>query len=135
MSDLTKMPHCIIAGATGSGKSVCINTIVMSIVLNARPDEIKLLMVDPKKVELTPYSKLPHMLAPVITEPAGACAALNWLVKEMEKRYEILKRLGVRNIEAFNKRTINKEFESCLSIGRFPKSSPTSSASSTNSPT
>ncbi len=88
MSDLTKMPHCIIAGATGSGKSVCINTIVMSILLNAKPDEIKMVMVDPKKVELTPYTPLPHMLAPVITEPQGACAALNWLVKEMEKRYD-----------------------------------------------
>jgi S-DNA-T family DNA segregation ATPase FtsK/SpoIIIE len=106
MSDLAKMPHCIIAGATGSGKSVCINTIVMSILLNAKPDEIKLLMIDPKKVELTPYTRLPHMLAPVITEPQGAAAALNWLVKEMEKRYEMLKLVGVRNIEAFNKRTI-----------------------------
>ncbi len=114
MSDLAKMPHCIIAGATGSGKSVCINTIVMSILLNAKPDEIKLVMVDPKKVELTPYSKLPHMLAPVITEPHGACAALNWMVKEMEKRYEILKLIGVRNIEAFNTRVINKEFEATL---------------------
>lgn len=116
MSDLTKMPHCIIAGATGSGKSVCINTIVMSVLLNLRPDEIKLILVDPKKVELTPYMKLPHMLAPVITEPQGACAALNWLVKEMEKRYEILKQLGVRNIEAFNKRTVNKDFEASLEI-------------------
>lgn len=114
MSDLTKMPHCIIAGATGSGKSVCINTIVMAILLNAKPDEIKLIMVDPKKVELTPYTRLPHMLAPVITEPQGACAALNWLVKEMERRYEILKLMGVRNIEAFNKRTINKDFEASL---------------------
>jgi len=114
VSDLTKMPHCIIAGATGSGKSVCINTIVMSILLNAKPDEIKLIMVDPKKVELTPYTKLPHMLAPVITEPQGACAALNWLVKEMEKRYDILKLLGVRHIDAFNKREINKDFEASL---------------------
>lgn len=114
MSDLAKMPHCIIAGATGSGKSVCINTIIMSILLNAKPDEIKLVMVDPKKVELTPYSKLPHMLAPVITEPSGACAALNWLVKEMEKRYEIFKLVGCRNIEAFNTRTINKELEESL---------------------
>ena len=94
MSDLAKMPHCIIAGATGSGKSVCINTIVMSILLNAKPDQIKLIMVDPKKVELTPYTMLPHMLAPVITEPQGAAAALNWLVKEMENRYDILKSVG-----------------------------------------
>jgi S-DNA-T family DNA segregation ATPase FtsK/SpoIIIE len=114
MSDLTKMPHCIIAGATGSGKSVCINTIVISIVMNAKPDEIKLVMVDPKKVELTPYSKLPHMLAPVITEPQGACAALNWLVKEMERRYELLKLTGHRNIEAFNTRKIHKEAEESL---------------------
>ncbi|MEC7839440.1 MAG: DNA translocase FtsK 4TM domain-containing protein [Chlamydiota bacterium] len=114
MSDLTKMPHCIIAGATGSGKSVCINTIVMSILMNAKPDEIKLIMVDPKKVELTPYSRLPHMLAPVITEPQGACAALMWLVKEMESRYEILKLTGVRNIDSFNNRKINKEVEDQL---------------------
>ncbi|MFI0435396.1 MAG: DNA translocase FtsK [Parachlamydiaceae bacterium] len=114
MSDLTKMPHCIIAGATGSGKSVCINTIIMSILLNAKPDQIKLIMVDPKKVELTPYTKLPHMLAPVITESQGAAAALNWMVKEMENRYEILKLLGVRNIDTFNKRTINPELEADL---------------------
>ncbi len=116
MSDLAKMPHCIIAGATGSGKSVCINTIVMSILMNARPDEIRLIMVDPKKVELTPYTRLPHMLAPVITEPQGAAAALNWLVKEMEKRYEILKLTGARNIEGFNNRKVNKELEESLDI-------------------
>ena len=114
MNDLSKMPHCIIAGATGSGKSVCINTIVMSILLNAKPDEVKLIMVDPKKVELTPYTKLPHMLAPVITEPNGACIALKWLVKEMEKRYELLKKIGVRNIAAFNTRSIDKDFEESL---------------------
>lgn len=114
MSDLAKMPHCIIAGATGSGKSVCINTIVMSIVYNARPDQIKLLMVDPKKVELTPYTRLPHMLAPVITEPAGACTALHWLVKEMENRYDLLKLTGVRNIDAFNSRKIDPDFEASL---------------------
>lgn len=114
MSDLAKMPHLIIAGATGSGKSVCINTIVMSIVLNARPDEVRLVMVDPKKVELTPYSPLPHMLAPVITEPSGACAALQWLVKEMESRYELLKLLGYRNIDSFNTRTPDAEKEASL---------------------
>lgn len=116
MNDLTKMPHCIIAGATGSGKSVCINTIVMSIVFECKPDEVQLLMVDPKKVELTPYSQLPHMIAPVITEPHGAYTALQWLVKEMENRYELLKQVGVRNIDAFNKRTIDKEKELALQI-------------------
>lgn len=116
MSDLSKMPHCIIAGATGSGKSVCINTIVMSIVMNARPDEIKLLMVDPKKVELTSYTQLPHMLSPVITEPQGAYSAMLWLVKEMERRYDLLKQIGTRNIEAFNTRTIDKNFEASLRI-------------------
>ncbi len=112
--DLCRMPHVIIAGATGSGKSVCINTIVMSILMTAKPDEIKLIMVDPKKVELTPYTRLPHMLAPVITEPAGACAAMAWLVKEMENRYEILKIVGYRNIKSFNSRKIDKEFEDSL---------------------
>ncbi len=116
ISDLSKMPHCLIAGATGSGKSVCINTVIMSILMNARPDEIKLVMIDPKKVELTPYTNLPHMIAPVITEAHGAYAALSWLVKEMQTRYDILKQLGVRNITAFNNRHINKELESSLSL-------------------
>ena len=88
----------------------------MSILMNARPDEIKLIMIDPKKVELTSYTRLPHMIAPVITEAHGAYSALNWLVKEMQMRYEILKQLGVRNILAFNNRQINPELESSLSI-------------------
>jgi S-DNA-T family DNA segregation ATPase FtsK/SpoIIIE len=116
MADLTRTPHMLIAGATGSGKSVCINTIVMSILMNSRPEEIKLLMIDPKKVELTQYSNLPHMIAPVITEPHGAYSALQWLVKEMQVRYEILKQLGLRNIGSFNSRKINKEFEASLNI-------------------
>ncbi|MEI6242631.1 MAG: DNA translocase FtsK 4TM domain-containing protein [Chlamydiota bacterium] len=116
VADLAKMPHCLIAGATGSGKSVCINTIVMSILMNSHPDEIKLLLIDPKKVELTQYSELPHMLAPVITEPHGAYAALHYLVKEMQTRYEILKQLGLRNILSFNNRVINKDLEASLSI-------------------
>lgn len=122
-ADLTKMPHMIIAGATGSGKSVCINTIVMSILMNAHPSEIKMLMIDPKKVELTAYSPLPHMLAPVITEATEAHAAFNWLVKEMERRYEIFRRLGLRNIAAFNERKINAEQEASLGI-EIPKELP-----------
>jgi DNA segregation ATPase FtsK/SpoIIIE, S-DNA-T family len=115
-ADLSKMPHLIIAGATGSGKSVCINTIVMSIVMNSRPDEIRLVMVDPKKVELTAYTHMPHMLAPVITEPKGAVSALNWLVKEMEKRYEIFRQLGIRNIQGFNTRERNVELEEAMDL-------------------
>jgi len=116
ISDLAKMPHLIIAGATGSGKSVCINTIIISILYNAKPDEVQLVMVDPKKVELTPYNNLPHLIAPVITEPHGAYTALQWLVKEMETRYEILKQMGVRNIDGFNTRKVDKEKESALKI-------------------
>lgn len=114
--DLTKMPHCIIAGATGSGKSVCINSIVMSILMTARPDEIQLLLVDPKKVELSAYTQLPHMIAPVITEAAGAYAALNWLVREMQYRYEVLKLLRLRNIMAFNHRKMKPVEEGELPI-------------------
>ena len=117
--DLVKMPHCIIAGATGSGKSVCINTIVMSILMNAAPDEVKLLMIDPKKVELTAYNDLPHMIAPVITEPEATYTALKWLVKEMERRYEILKQVGVRHIVAFNHRKPDLELEKAIS-GEIP---------------
>ncbi len=115
-SDLSRMPHLLIAGATGSGKSVCVNTIVLSILMNARPEEVRLLMIDPKKVELTQYSRLPHMIAPVITEPHGAYAALQWLVREMQTRYEILKQLGLRNIASFNSRKVKPDFESSLSI-------------------
>lgn len=114
--DLSKMPHCLIAGATGSGKSVCINTIIMSILMNASPDDIKLILVDPKKVELTPFSHLPHLIAPVITEPNGAYAALKWIVQEMQLRYEILKQLGVRNIHSFNTRKQDITLEQSLSI-------------------
>ncbi len=114
--DLTKMPHCIIAGATGSGKSVCINTIIMSILMTSKPDEVKLILIDPKKVELTPFTELPHMIAPVITEAHGAYAALNWLVKEMQHRYDLLKQLGLRNITAFNSRVPDKELESSLNF-------------------
>ena len=115
-ADLARMPHLLVAGATGSGKSVCINTIVMSILMNARPEQVKLLMIDPKKVELTQYSTLPHMIAPVISEPHGAYAALQWMVREMKSRYDILKQLGLRNITAFNSRRRNLSFEESLNI-------------------
>jgi S-DNA-T family DNA segregation ATPase FtsK/SpoIIIE len=104
VSDLTKMPHLLIAGATGSGKSVCINSIVASILYSKSPKDVRLLMVDPKIVELKIFNTLPHMLIPVVTEPKKVPAALKWLLAEMEQRYQIFAKVGVRNITGFNGR-------------------------------
>lgn len=104
VSDLTKMPHLLIAGATGSGKSVCINSIIASILYSKSPRDLRLLMVDPKIVELKIFNTLPHMLIPVVTEPKKVPAALKWLLKEMEQRYQIFAKCGVRNITGFNNR-------------------------------
>ena len=104
IGDIAKMPHMLIAGSTGSGKSVCINTIIMSILYKARPEEVRLIMVDPKMVELTAYNGIPHMLIPVVTDPKKAAGALNWAVQEMERRYKLFARYNVRNLEGFNKK-------------------------------
>lgn len=104
VSDLTKMPHLLIAGATGSGKSVCINSIVASILYSKSPKDVRLLMVDPKIVELKIFNSLPHMLIPVVTEPKKVPAALKWLLAEMEQRYQMFAKVGVRNILGFNGR-------------------------------
>jgi S-DNA-T family DNA segregation ATPase FtsK/SpoIIIE len=104
VSDLTKMPHLLIAGATGSGKSVCINSIIASILYSKSPKDLRLLMVDPKIVELKVFNSLPHMLIPVVTEPKKVPAALKWLLGEMEQRYQIFAKVGVRNIVGFNNR-------------------------------
>ncbi|GAB6156723.1 DNA translocase FtsK [Desulfosporosinus burensis] len=102
IADLTKMPHLLIAGATGSGKSVCINTLIHSILFNARPDEVKFLLVDPKMVELANYNGIPHLIAPVVTDPRKAAGALKWIVTEMETRYELFAAAGVRDIVRYN---------------------------------
>ena len=102
VTDIAKMPHGLIAGATGSGKSVCINSIVVSILYKASPDEVKLLMIDPKVVELGVYNGIPHLLVPVVTEPRKAAGALGWAVSEMEKRYQMFADRGARNIEGYN---------------------------------
>ena len=102
LADLTKMPHLLIAGATGSGKSVCINTIINSILFKARPDEVKFLLVDPKMVELANYNGIPHLIAPVVTDPRKAAGALKWIVTEMETRYELFAANGVRDIIRYN---------------------------------
>ena len=102
--DLAKMPHLLIAGATGSGKSVCVNALITSILMHARPDEVRLVLVDLKRVELAPYDGLPHLLQHVIVEPYEAKAALNWAVHEMEDRYKLLASHSVRNIAAYNEK-------------------------------
>lgn len=102
VGDLSKMPHTLIAGATGSGKSVCINALIISILYKYNPDEVKLLMVDPKVVELNVYNGIPHLLIPVVTDPKKAAAALNWAVNEMTNRYKLFAEAGVRNMESYN---------------------------------
>ena len=104
VADLKKMPHGLIAGATGSGKSVCINTILVSLLFKSAPRDVKLLLIDPKMVELAPYNKIPHLVSPVITDAKAATAALKWVVEEMERRYELFAHSGVREIERFNEK-------------------------------
>ncbi len=103
VADIGKMPHLLIAGATGSGKSVCINTLLMSILFRARPDEVKLILVDPKVVELGVYNGLPHLAIPVVSDPKKAAGALNWAVAEMLKRYNLFAAVGARDLASYNK--------------------------------
>ncbi|WP_408011024.1 DNA translocase FtsK [Pseudalkalibacillus sp. A8] len=112
LADLSKMPHLLIAGATGSGKSVCVNGIITSILLKAKPHEVKMMMIDPKMVELNVYNGIPHLLAPVVTEPKKAAQALKRVVNEMERRYELFSHSGTRNIEGFNNMIKRKNEES-----------------------
>ena len=102
VSDIAKMPHLLVAGATGSGKSVCINTLIMSILYKASPQEVKLIMIDPKVVELSVYNGIPHLLIPVVTDPKKAAGALNWAVAEMMKRYQLFEQYKVRDMDGFN---------------------------------
>jgi S-DNA-T family DNA segregation ATPase FtsK/SpoIIIE len=108
VSDLAKMPHLLIAGATGSGKSVCINTIIMSFLFRATPEDLRLILIDPKRVELTGYNNLPHLLGSVVTDSESALENLYWAVKEMERRYELLHDAGMRDINAYNEKAIQE---------------------------
>lgn len=108
VSDIKSMPHLLIAGSTGSGKSVCINSMIASILYKAKPDEVKLILVDPKVVELGNYNGIPHLLIPVVTEPAKAAAALNWAVVEMNERYNKFAKLGVRDLESYNEKMMHQ---------------------------
>ncbi|ERJ13623.1 DNA translocase FtsK [Haloplasma contractile] len=106
-SDISKMPHGLIAGSTGSGKSVCINNIIVSLLYNTKPDEVKLILIDPKMVELAPYNNIPHLLTPVITDPKTATASLKWAAEEMDRRYSVFARVGARDIKAYNSKRKN----------------------------
>ena len=116
LADIAKMPHVMIAGSTGSGKSVCINTIITSIIYHAKPSEVKFVMVDPKVVELSVYNGIPHLLIPVVTDPRKAAGALAWAVQEMEDRYSKFANKGVRDLKGYNK-AIEKENE----VGKLPQ--------------
>jgi len=104
--DIAKMPHVLIAGATGMGKSVCINSLLLSMLYKAKPDEVKFIMIDPKKVEFNIYNGIPHLLIPVVTDPKQAAGALMWAVEQMEKRYDMIEAARVRNIEAYNAKVL-----------------------------
>ena len=107
VADIAKMPHVLIAGATGSGKSVCINTLIMSILYKASPEEVKLIMIDPKVVELSVYNGIPHLMIPVVTDPKKAAGALNWAVAEMTRRYQAFADLHVRDMKGYNEKDPN----------------------------
>ena len=115
IADIAKMPHVLIAGSTGSGKSVCINTLIASILYKSKPSEVKLLMVDPKVVELSVYNGIPHLLIPVVTDPKKAAGALAWAVQEMEKRYHLFAEKGVRDLKGYNKAMRGE------TLGRLPQ--------------
>ena len=102
-ADLAKMPHLLVAGATGSGKSVCINTLITSVLFKAKPTEVKFILIDPKMVELSVYNDIPHLMVPVVTDAKKAASVLNWAVQEMEKRYGLIAQVGVRNMEGYNR--------------------------------
>ena len=112
VADIAKMPHLLIAGATGSGKSVCINTLIMSIIYKAKPEDVRLIMVDPKVVELSVYNGIPHLLIPVVTDPKKAAGALNWAVMEMTDRYKKFAELNVRDLKGYNEKVSQAEFAS-----------------------
>ncbi len=126
IADLDDMPHLLIAGTTGSGKTVCVNSLILSLLFKNSPADLKFVMIDPKMVELMPFNGLPHLLCPVVTDSKKAYTALNWVVGEMEERYRLLAKVGARNIESYNEKqeklpyivVIVDEFADLMSVAR-----------------
>src|SRR5574338_460145 len=118
VADLAKMPHLLVAGTTGSGKSVGINAMILSLVYKSEPSQVRLIMVDPKMLELSIYEGIPHLLAPVVTDMKHAANALNWCVAEMEKRYKLMAAVGVRNLAGFNKQVVEELADLMMVVGK-----------------
>jgi S-DNA-T family DNA segregation ATPase FtsK/SpoIIIE len=108
IADLASMPHLLIAGATGSGKTVCLNSLITTLLLDATPEEVRFIMIDPKRVELATFNNLPHLLSPVVTEAKKVSAALDWVVGKMESRFDLFAQAGVRNIDAYNEKVVKE---------------------------
>lgn len=121
IGDISKMPHMLIAGTTGSGKSVCVNTMIVSLLYKSNPDEVKFIMIDPKMVELAGYNGIPHLLIPVVTDPKKAAGALNWAVSEMMKRYNLFAESNVKNLVAYNELMVKKQAEGDNSVQKLPQ--------------
>jgi S-DNA-T family DNA segregation ATPase FtsK/SpoIIIE len=109
VADLAKMPHCLVAGTTGSGKSVGINAMILSLLFKAKPDEVRLILIDPKMLEMAMYEDIPHLLTPVVTDMKQASNALQWAVKEMDRRYKLMSKFGVRNLAGFNRKLVKRK--------------------------
>ena len=137
VADLATMPHLLIAGSTGTGKSVGINAMLTSILYRATPDDVRLIMIDPKRLELGMYEDIPHLLTPVVVDPKQAANALRWAVREMEERYKTLAAEGVRNIEQYNRNVhqAHRREAHAARTARRPSRCPSSSSSSTSWPT